>query len=1505
MKMKELIKIMISFTFFVLSFCQFFPEQLINDYVYNELYSCENCPNEECNNQTGVCDDTIHNCKDNRTFGDDCRKSCIEYSEHNCSLCNREGNLCYACEGNKKWGNICNETCERCPNHTCEFANGRCNVDADYCSDRAYYGAYCNSKCNEENVKCLECLKESGTCTKCEKPFFKPECNEECTFCPEQNCSFEGICSDQELDCVNNTRKGIRCDEKCDQGGETYEQCSKCLRNGTCTACKENKFWGDNCSQPCNDHCPDNDDSCDFNGTCHNTEDNCHNNLTYKDCFILCNASHTNCSTCDRQGKCLSCLGNKTYDFDCGKSCEKCPDGLCNIDGTCINQTGNCLDDLYYGPKCNESCSSINESCSTCSRNETCLSCITLAFFGDKCNKSCHCPYQECNINGTCIHKNGTCYQEIFFGEDCDKECNEDRPFCSTCDRVGKCTECVNKTRFGYNCSEICVNCPGNECEIDGNCSNQNRSCEDPHFYGPNCTTRCNATNIHCDICTRNGTCQKCTSKNFWGTDCNSTCELCPNKECHINGTCIDTKSNCIGNSTYGDDCNEACTNISSNCKFCNRDGICFECKNRTHFGDYCDISCENCPINNNDTYGFCDIDGTCDNSTGVCNNDSFTGGNCSIPCSNLHNNCLTCDRDGICFSCDNRTRFGDYCNISCENCPGSPGYCYINGTCENLTALCDNDTFTGDNCSVPCSNKYPHCLKCDRDNKCHECVNKTFFGDTCESKCPNCPEGLCYNNGTCVNQTADCDNTLFLGEYCDDLCSINITNCEHCHRNATCFDCSNKTLFGPNCTQECSNCPGNCHNNGTCVNQTALCKNDSWTGERCDEICSGLYDNNCKRCDRSYHCTECINKTFFGQECKTDCFNCPGDPGICDINGVCNDTDTPCDNDSFTGDNCKKPCTEINLNCERCYRDLKCFDCINETKFGNECDKDCSNCPSNDSNPGTCYNNGICKNQELLCVDDTKYGPSCSIPCNEGRPFCKRCQRDGKCTECTSKNFHGDNCTEGCDGCSETGCNIKGYCYEFKCKKDELYGLGCNQDCDCRSNSDETSCGKFRGQCLKCKFGYFGKKCEKRCNYKCQTELCCIFKEYEDEKKTQLLIKTNYKTMKIKIGEEEHTFEIDYNYGFPLTIFNKDTNLTGCGSSKIKPINYKKEDLRDHYHEKFTNYNITSFLYNDYIVINGSNISTDIAIAISAECLSEEKIEDGISGVIGLGFFNSISNSFFSDKSLESYNLNILSYNFNTGNNEIELKFGDLFQEQINYVEKLTSCKVILDNKSDIQAKKMTCELDGIKVSKYSEAFKLNNAYITFSLGEESSLILGNNTNYTEYLRRAFFDEDNLTYVNDPKSEELQNILYSSSKINKLSDFGFVFNNFAYSYPPNKFFINSTNVNDPERDSQFLIKINKTTDRTEFVIGKEFFDDIKFTINNEEAQIYFYAQNALYCNKFTEEIKDSLFRINLNARAIAGICLAIIIFIYLIAFTIYYFVKRKKMKSGDYIRIE
>jgi hypothetical protein len=36
-------------------------------------------------------------------------------------------------------------------------------------------------------------------------------------------------------------------------------------------------------------------------------------------------------------------------------------------------------------------------------------------------------------------------------------------------------------------------------------------------------------------------------------------------------------------------------------------------------------------------------------------------------------------------------------------------------------------------------------------------------------------------------------------------------------------------------------------------------------------------------------------------------------------------------------------------------------------------------------------------------------------------------------------------------------------------------------------------------------------------------------------------MIKTNYKTIDIKINNQNYKFEIDYNYGFPLTIFNTE----------------------------------------------------------------------------------------------------------------------------------------------------------------------------------------------------------------------------------------------------------------------------------------------------------------------------------------------------------------------------
>ena len=762
--------------------------------------------------------------------------------------------------------------------------------------------------------------------------------------------------------------------------------------------------------------------------------------------------------------------------------------------------------------------------------------------------------------------------------------------------------------------------------------------------------------------------------------------------------------------------------------------------------------------------------------------------------------------------------------------------------------------------------------------------------------------------NGTCKNLIEVCKNENYTGVDCNVLCSDIYDNCMKCNRENICTECTEKDRYSDKCNITCENCPNElCYISGECENDTALCNNNSLTGIFCNETCDSIEGkDNCLKCDRNYTCLKCKNESFFGINCTQKCDNCPGNPGECDVYGICEDKENKCINDSYTGDNCNVLCKiAINENCVRCDRKGNCLECQDKTKFGIKCNIPCSNCPDEKGDQGFCDVNGICYNQEEICIDDTKYGPDCNTSCFNISNHCKKCNRKGKCTSCTDMKHRGDKCDEGCDECGLEGCNIKGYCKEFKCSN-ATYGLGCNIKCECGSNSNDETCGKFRGQCSSCKFGYFGKQCKTYCNYKCQTELCCLFKNHTNDNMTLLKVTTSYKTIQIKINEELYTFEIDYNYGFPLTIFKKNIELIGCDNYNIEPIEYESITSTEEFPEKFTNYYISSYLKSDQkIIINGESITTDITIAKSVTCLSKEGIKEKVNGVIGLGFFNSISNAIFTNSSLADYYLNILSFNYIAEGDQIEILFGDLFEEQRDYVERLTSCKVILDGKSDIQEKKMTCQLDGIKASKYSEAFKLNNSFITFSLGEKSSLILGNNSNYLEYLKRAFFNNEEFDLKDDPNNEGIQYILFPNDKINKLSDIGFVFNYYSYSYPPNTFFESTSNGNDNNGKSQFLIKINKNSDRTEFIIGKEFLSDIKFTINNEEAQIYFYAQNAQYCDKFTDVITDSLFNIKLGARETSAICLAIILFIYLAAFTIYFFVKRRKMKSGDYIRID
>jgi hypothetical protein len=302
----------------------------------------------------------------------------------------------------------------------------------------------------------------------------------------------------------------------------------------------------------------------------------------------------------------------------------------------------------------------------------------------------------------------------------------------------------------------------------------------------------------------------------------------------------------------------------------------------------------------------------------------------------------------------------------------------------------------------------------------------------------------------------------------------------------------------------------------------------------------------------------------------------------------------------------------------------------------------------------------------------------------------------------------------------------------------------------------------------------------------------------------------------------------------------------------------------------------------------NGGTVSTDIVIASEVNCRKnypKDKNKE-ISGVIGLGFFNSISIGLFTNNSNAQ---NILSYSLN--NDQIELLFGSLSEKQEEYIDKLTSCKVVFGSNTDIQGKKMTCELEGIKSSKHSTALKLKDATITFSLREESSFVLGGSKDYMEYLKNE--------YLNEEYEEKILNgtiyYKYPADKINKLPNFGFVINKYFYSYEPDKLFSEKSDENNKKT---FLIGFSEKVNKTEFILGKKFLEDIKFTINNEEAKIYFYAQNAEFSDKFKNYEKSDSFSLHLGARQLAAISLAIVIFFDILIFALYYCLKNRKKKS-------
>ena len=1457
--------------------------------------SCSNCI-DGCDISNGYCKG---NCKNEAFYGPLCKEECNK-TKPNCETCNKDDGVCSKCKDDSYWDDDCSIPCSNCIDG-CNITNGYCKGK---CKNEAFYGPLCKEECNKTKPNCETCNKDDGVCNKCKDDiYWDDDCSTSCSNCIDGCNITNGICNNKEK-CMGEEYYGELCEKRCNETRPNCEKCNK--KDGICTVCTNDMFWDINCTTSCS-NCIG---GCNItDGTC--LKDTCKDDEYYGElCEKRCNETRPNCEKCNKiDGVCSKCTNDMFWDKNCTTSCSNCIGG-CNItDGICLEDT--CRDDEFYGESCEKRCNETRPNCEKCNKLDgICTICTQNMFWGKNCTTSCSNCIGGCNItDGTCLED--TCRDDEYYGELCEKRCNETRPNCEKCNKKdGICTVCTNDMFWDINCTTSCSNCNGG-CNItDGTCLED--TCRDDEYYGELCEKRCNETRPNCEKCNKlDGICTVCTNDMFWDINCTTSCSNCIGG-CNISdGTCLN--DTCRDDEYYGELCEKRCNETRPNCEKCNKiDGVCSKCTNDMFWDKNCTTSCSNC-------IGGCNItDGTCLEDT--CRDDEYYGELCEKKCNETRPNCEKCNKiDGVCIKCTNDMFWDKNCTTSCFNCIG--GCNITDGTC--LKDTCRDDEYYGELCEKRCNETRPNCEKCNKiDGICTVCTNNMFWYKNCEKSCFNCIGGCNITDGFCTN-TTNCKDDEYYGELCEKRCNETRPNCEKCNKkDGICIKCSNDNYWDNNCST-LSYCPNGCYVNGICFDQDENCKDTRFYGERCNTSCFNI-TKNCSTCNRNKTCISCLDNKSQGNKCSEPCGHCFG--GTCQIDGTCLNQDK-CENDFYYGVKCKEKCTfcseefgcfinktckngcswnfysppYCNLSCEencnegKCYDNGTCLGCTDEHFYGNFCNETVRD---NLTNCETAVQDGsYCKK----CENDTHYGDLCENECSIG---CKNthnetgdkiCEKDGGyCVGCESEYF-GSRCDEICHGC-QGGCDDQGYCNEFKCVEGK-YGLKCDENCTCELNSKDMECGKFAGECSNCNYGYFGKKCNNQCHYKCKTALCCIFKDEKSKPKTK--IKTNYNSIIVTYNNTNYTVEIDYNYGYPLSLF-----ISGnCPTIKKTGINLGEFGENKIVHNiDFTNYAIKAHLFkNQSFIIYGNNKkeelkNIDIQIAEDVNCSNPSNTLNGAYGVIGLGFFNTISNYFFSNESIEH---NILSYSVNYKKDTVELIFGAISDKQYDYIEKLTSCDVAFKNDTEIQGKTMTCKLEGIKSSQHSSGLQLNNAFITFSIGQNSSFVLKNDPNYRKFIEKVYFI-DKPTKEIDNKTGNIY-FLYPKKKINKLHNFGFVFNDFYYSYEPNLFFSKKTY----DGKKRFLIEFSDKAENSEFILGREFLKDITFTINNEEAEIYFYAKNAEYCDKLKENPSSRNFRTHLETREVAAILLAIIVFINIVAFVIYYFIKKKKMNSDDYIKID
>ena len=368
---------------------------------------------------------------------------------------------------------------------------------------------------------------------------------------------------------------------------------------------------------------------------------------------------------------------------------------------------------------------------------------------------------------------------------------------------------------------------------------------------------------------------------------------------------------------------------------------------------------------------------------------------------------------------------------------------------------------------------------------------------------------------------------------------------------------------------------------------------------------------------------------------------------------------------------------------------------------------------------------------------------------------------------------------------------------------------------------------------------------------------------------------------IKIQLNDRTLNILVDYNVGYPLSIFNKTVgiNLENNTDEDIHTYDFSiYKQIGDDYRikgKRFDNYKIK------FLNQNGLNLELFLPIILDEDISPKDT---NINGIIGLGFYNSLNDKLFEDKKYIVEN--IASYKKN--GEEISILFGDLFKEEKNYVHKLSFCKAENKNKNEAEFN-LVCKIEGFGSKIHSDVLQINDTYIKFSLDEESKFVLPNNEAYTDYIKKYYFNEG--SYVPKTSDNKTTYFCYKTEDINRLNEFGFVINHFFYFFSADNYFLEI-----PRCDPGYSFFIIQFSDENPgLVFGKNFYNETQFTLDNEENKIYFYSK---YVEYFSGEIKAVITEAlsdKINPLSASFILIAISLFCNIVSFLVYFYFKRKK----------